>query len=129
MSWSTYKNIIEGVLTANDYREIPENKTVETAPISHNHQSFLLKPIGTGEIVETTSNGIQYSHNVLLEVKYKNIDASQRHVNYQSFLNLFKAIATLEDYKGTLSNPDFRDVDEKHVKGSFTFLFGEEIQC
>lgn len=129
MSWASNKTILAGVLTDNDYREVPENKLTDNAAMSHNHQVYVLKPIGTGEILEHTSNGIIYNHRVILDVKYKNIDSNERDINYQSFLNLFEAIATLDDYKGTLSQPEFTDLDDKHTKGSFTFLFGEEFEC
>ena len=129
MSWATYKNTIDAVLTDNNYREVPENKMVENAASSHNHQSYSLKQIGTSDIIETTSNGFQYSHLVILEVRYKNINSSERHVNVDSYLSLFNAIAALSEYKGTISAPTFEDIDEKHSKMSFKFLFGEEIQC
>jgi len=129
MSWAANKNSISTVLDENDYREIPENKTVETASMAHNNSAYRLQPIGTSPIMETTSNGLQYSHKVLLEIKYKNINSDERHINYQSFLNVFEAIATLDDYKGTLAEPTFEDIDEKHTKGMFIFLFGEEIEC
>lgn len=129
MAWSTYKTILAGILEDNNYREIPENKTPETAASSHEHQSYMLRPIGIGEVVEYTSNGVGYSHKVLLEVKYKNINSNERDLNFQSMLNLFEAIATTADYKGTLSGLEFADLDEKHTKGSFTFLYGQEIEC
>lgn len=129
MSWDVNKNIIAGVLTDNNYREIPENKTVENCAISHNNAAYRLQPIGTSPIVETTSNGIQYNHKVMLDIKFKNINSTERHVNFQSFLNLFELIARLADYKGTISDPVFEDIDEKHTKGSWMFLFGEEIKC
>lgn len=129
MSWSNYYNTIKSVLTDNDYREIPENKPVERAASSHNQLSFMLKQIGTSDIIETTSNGLQYNHKVMLEVRYKNIDSAERNVNVDSYLNVFNAIAGLADYKGTLSAPAFEDIDDKHSKLSFTFLFGEEIEC
>ena len=129
MSWATNKNTIAAVLTGNNYREIPENKTVETASMAHNNAAYRLQPIGTGGITEHTSNGILYNHKVMLDIKFKNINSDERHVNYQSFLNVFEAIATLDDYKGTIAEPTFDDIDEKHTKGSFMFLFGEETEC
>jgi len=129
MSWASNKTTIATILTDNDYREIPENKTVESCAISHNNAAYRLQPIGTSPIVETTSNGIQYAHKVLLEIKFKNIDSDERHINYQSFLNVFEAMATLDDYKGTIAEPTFEDIDEKHTKGSWMFFFGEEIEC
>lgn len=129
MSWATYYNTIKTVLTDNDYREVPENKSVERAATSHNQLSFSLKQIGTSEITETTSNGLQYNHKVELEIRYKNIDSTERNVNVDSYLNIFNAIAQLAEYKGTLSEPVFEDIDDKHSKASFTFLFGEERRC
>jgi hypothetical protein len=129
MSWATYKNTIETVLTDNNYREVPENKTIEVSALSHNNAVYRLQPVGTSEIVETTSNGMQYNYKVILELKYKNIDSNERHVNFDSFLNVFEAIAMLSEYKGTLSEPTFEDIDEKHTKGMFAFLFGERINC
>ena len=129
MSWATYKNTISSVLTDNDYREIPENKLPENTATAFNHQSYLLKGIGTSDVIETTSNGIQYAFLVDLQIKYTNVNSDERHVNFDSFLNVFKAIATLADYKGTTQVPRFEDIDEKHTKGSFQFLFGEEIEC
>jgi hypothetical protein len=129
LSWSTYKNTIETVLTSNNYREIPENKSVEDAALSHNNIVYRLQQIGTSEIVETTSNGIQYNHRVMLDIKFKNITSDERHVNVDSFLSVFNSIARLADYKGTISEPTFEDIDDKHTKGSWVFLFGEEIYC
>jgi hypothetical protein len=129
MSWATYKNTIETVLTDNDYREVPENKSVEASSQAHNNAVYRLQPVGTSEIIETTSNGIQYNYKVVLELKYTNMDATARHLNFDSFLNVFEAIAMLSEYKGTLSEPTFEDIDEKHSKGMFAFLFGERINC
>jgi hypothetical protein len=129
MSWASYKSTIETVLISNNYREIPENKSVEDAALSHNNIVYRLQQIGTSEIVETTSNGIQYNHRVMLDIKFKNINSDERHVNVDSFLNVFNTIARLADYKGTISEPTFEDIDEKHTKGSWVFLFGEEIYC
>lgn len=129
MAWSTYKTILDDILESNNYREIPENKTPETAASSHEHNSYSLRPIGTSDVAEFTSNGIQYNHRVLLEIKYKNLSSTERDTNYQSMLNLFENIATTENYEGTISAPEFMDIDEKHTKGSFTFLYGQEIQC
>jgi len=130
MSVSNYKTILEAILSSNGYREIPENKTVTTTAISHNHKSYSLKWSGTGTNIEYyTSGKLAYENAFELVVKYKNMNSGERDSNAQVFLDLLNSLSYASGFLGFIDGAKFEDIDTKHTQGTIKVLIGAESNC
>ena len=92
----------------------------------HNHKYYSLKLKGIGTINEHTSNVISYSHRVILKIKYKGVDSTQRITNEGLFMTLIKSFGGQADFMGFITDPDINDQDDKHIIGNLEFYFGQD---
>ena len=127
MSWTTYKALVEAKLTA--YKEIPENKSVEEAALSHNDYSYSLQWEGLGDPQYYTSDKISYFNIARLEVRYKNMNGEERKLNADAFVDLIKEVTTVSGFAGFVGDASFSNIDNKHTKGTLLFYIGAENNC
>lgn len=129
MSISSYKILIEAVLSGLKYQKVPENKTTEESSMAHNHFSYSLKWIGAMNLTSLTSDKIMWNNVFELIVKYKNINSTEREENAQSFTDLLTAITGISGFLGFLEDAPFEDIDNKHSKGTIKIIIGSENNC
>lgn len=129
MSVATNKALVVAKLSALGYREIPENKIVEDSSFAHNHKSYSLKWVGTQDFTYLSSNKMMWSNRFLLEIKYKNINVSERDENAQFFMDLMEDITAISGFMGFGDDATFEDLDNKHTKASITLIIGAESTC
>ena len=129
MSVATNKALIVAKLSALGYREIPENKAVEDSSFSHNNKAYALKWIGTQDFTYLTSDKMMWTNRFQLEIKYKNINVSERDTNAQYFMDLMEDITTVSGFMGFGDDATFEDIDNKHTKASIILLIGAESTC
>ena len=129
MSVATNKALLVAKLSALGYREIPENKTTEETSFAHNHKSYSLKWIGTQDFTYLTSDKMMWSNRFFLEIRYKNINSSERDENAQFFMDLMEDITAVSGFMGFGDDAVFEDIDNKHTKATITLIIGAESTC
>jgi hypothetical protein len=129
VSVATNKALVVAKLSALGYREIPENNYVDAAALSSNHKAYSLKWVGTQDFTYLTSSKMMWSNVFTLEIKYKNINATERDANAQFFLDLLEDITEITGFMGFAGDATFEDIDNKHTKATIGLIIGAESTC
>jgi len=129
VSATTYHSSIVTCLQSLGYREVPENKTIDEVSMANNNRSFFLNWSGTNSLTYFTSDRILYSHIFSLEIKYKNINSSERINNADAFTTLLNELSKLSGFMGFSGDAVFEQIDNKHSKATVIILIGVETNC
>lgn len=124
MGWSADYTTITGTLMSG-YQIIPENKEPEAAGDMAN-KVYSIKRTGLGTIVLTTNNGMEYVYKVMIRIRYKHNDESQRLANEILFDTLCETFASNASFENWLSEPSIEKLTNKYSIAQMELLYGQD---
>ena len=125
MTLTTNQEAIITILDGNLLKRIPQNKSVEKAASSHNHNSYTLSWEGMGQVTGHISNDYVWSNIFNLEVKYIMMTDDERIQSAENFISLIKLLVANSSFDGFVGDTvPFTNIDDQHCKGTIKFYWG-----
>jgi hypothetical protein len=100
MSYADNQTTLITLIENLSYRRLPNLLKVDESIKSHGEKGYALKPTGSDDYVNTTSDSYITTDLVRVEVVYKNVNDDERAANYDLFLALEDAIQESSLFKG-----------------------------
>ena len=107
MKANTAYSAIKICLLNNGYTEIPDLLNVDEVKEPQTERGFILQPVGSREMNDSTNCALLSEHNWKIDIVYKNIDSDDRVSKYMDFQDIKVAIKNLTGFKGFIGEPKF----------------------
>lgn len=127
MSWDSVKSSVK--LFLKDYKEVPNNKTLEENAQTYKKNAYTLRYVGSGSSTMYSNGGMAMTNVAELRIMFENNTVEERDDNADKFIKLQLSIAGLAIFKGYNDERTFEDFDDKHTIGTLNFEIGIEGSC
>lgn len=127
MSWDSVKSSVK--LFLKDYKEVPNNKTLEENAQTYKKNAYTLKYMGSSSTEKYANNTMAMQNLCELRIMFENNTVEERDDNADKFIKLQLSIAGLGAHVKFTDERTFEDFDDKHTIGTLNFEIGIEGSC